>query len=147
MPVEDVVLKNVTVKKAAPIKQAAHVRNLVMQNVVLGGELQGPDAGNLPPDVYAGPEQVVDANDDMAAMAEGRVADDGKGGGKLKYHWSIENGGSGAVKFDNPEALRTKATFSKAGMYVLRLTADDGELKGSHTVIIRVGDDSHAEGH
>jgi hypothetical protein len=134
------VLKNVTVKKAAKIKETAHVRNLVMQNVVLGGELQGPDAGNLPPDVYAGPEQVVDANDDMVAMLDGRVADDGKAGGKLTHHWSIENGDSGAVKFDNAQALRTKATFSKPGMYVLKLTADDGELKGSHTVTIEVCD-------
>ena len=138
MPVEDVVLKNVTVKKAAKIKETAHVRNLVMQNVVLGGELQGPDAGNLPPDVYAGPEQVVDANDDMVAMLEGCVADDGKPSAKLRYQWSVENGGNGAVKFDNPQALRTRAIFSKPGMYVLKLTADDGELKGSHTVTIEV---------
>jgi hypothetical protein len=140
MPIEDIVLRNVTVKKAAKIKETAHVRNLVMQNVSLGGELQGPDAGNLPPDVYAGPEQVVDANDGMVAMLEGRVADDSKPSAKLRYQWSIENGGRGAVKFDNAQALRTKATFSKPGMYVLRLIADDGELKGSHTVTIEVCD-------
>ena len=66
------------------------------------------------------------------------VADDGKPSAKLRYQWSVEKGDSSAVKFDNPQALRTRATFSKPGMYVLKLTADDRELKGSHTVTIEV---------
>jgi hypothetical protein len=65
----------------------------------------------------------------------------------LKYLWSVEKGDSGAVKFDNPQAISTKARLSKDGMYVLKLTADDGELKGSHTMTIRVGGDADAEKH
>ena len=139
MLIEDIVLKNVTVKKAEKIKEITHTRDVVMQNVVFVGELQGPDAGNLPPDVYAGPDQVLDMGGDKVAALEASVADDGKPGDKLTYQWSVEKGGSGAVKFENPKAIRTKAVFSKAGTYVLKLTADDGELKGSHTLMIWVG--------
>jgi hypothetical protein len=59
----------------------------------------------------------------------------------------VEDGDGGAVNFDNPQAIRTKAHFSKDGTYVVKLTADDGELKGSHTMRIRVGGDPDAEGH
>jgi len=144
--IEDIVLKDVTVEKAKKIKEITHARNIVMQNIVLAGETQDPNAGNLPPDVYAGADRVVDPNGDRSALLKGNVADDGPTT-KLKYLWSVEKGDSGAVKFDNPQAISTKARFSKDGMYVLKLTADDGELKGSHTVAIRIGADPDAEGH
>jgi len=138
-PVENIVLKNVTVNQAQTIKEIADVKGLVMQNVVLGGEAQ-VNAENLPPDVYAGADQVLDPNGAKVAKLQGSVADDGKGAGKLKYQWSVEKGQADAVKFDDPKAVSTKAAFSKVGTYVLKLTADDGELRGSHTVIIQAGE-------
>jgi len=146
MLIEDIVLKDVTVEKADKIKEITHARNIVMQNVVLAGEVQDPNAVNLPPDVYAGPDQVVDPNGEKIALLKGTVADDGPTA-KLKYQWSVKSGDSDAVKFDNPQAISTKARLSKDGTYVLKLTADDGELKGYHTMIIRVGGDPDAEGH
>ncbi|MBL7153148.1 MAG: glycoside hydrolase family 28 protein [Phycisphaerae bacterium] len=141
MPIEDVVLKDIRIEKADKIKEITDARNIVMQNVILAGEIQDPNAANLPPDVYAGPDRIVDPNGDKTAVLQGSVADDGPTG-KLKYQWSVEKGDSGAVMLDNPQAIRTKAVFSKAGAYVLKLTADDGELKGSHTLTIEVMDDS-----
>jgi hypothetical protein len=146
MLVEEVILKNITVAKADEIKEITYARNLAMRNVVLAGELQGPDAGNLPPDVYAGRDRVVDPNGARIIVLEGSVADDGARG-KLKYQWSVEEGDGGAVNFDNPQAIRTKAHVSKDGTYIVKLTADDGELKGSHTMTIRVAGDPDAEGH
>ena len=146
MLIEDIALKNVTVEKADKIKEITYARNIVTQNVVLAGEVQDPNAANLPPDVYAGPDHVVDPNGERNALLKGTVADDGPTD-KLKYLWSVKKGDSGAVKFDNLQAISTKARFSKDGTYVLKLTADDGELKGSHTVTIRVGGDPDAEGH
>ncbi|MBL7154280.1 MAG: glycoside hydrolase family 28 protein [Phycisphaerae bacterium] len=141
MLIEDVVLKDIRIKKADKIKEITYARNIVLQNVVLAGEVQDPNASNLPPDVYAGPDQAVDPNGDRSALLKGSVADDGPTT-KLKYQWSVEKGDSGSVKFDNPQVVRTKAVFSKPGAYVLKLTADDGELKGSHTLTIEVMDDS-----
>jgi len=97
-----------------------------MRNVLLVGQPQGPNAENLPPDVYAGPEKVLDADGDMATTLTPSVADDGKPSGKLAY----------------PRARSTKVGFSKAGTYVLKLTADDGQLEGSHTVRIIVSNQS-----
>ncbi|MBN2272576.1 MAG: hypothetical protein JXN61_18330, partial [Sedimentisphaerales bacterium] len=145
MVIEDIVLKDVTVEKAKKIEEITFARNIVMQNVVLAGQTQDSNAANLPPDVYAGPDQVVDPNGDRTAVLQGSVEDDGPKA-KLKYQWSVEDGDSAAVKFDNPQAIRTRTKFSELGTYILRLTADDGELKGSHTLTIRVGevsDDGH----
>ena len=146
MLVEDVVLKNIAVEKAGRIKEISHARDIVMQNVVLAGETQDANRVNLPPDVYAGRDRVVDPNGARVVVLEGSVADDGARG-KLKYQWSVEEGDGGAVNFDNPQAIRTKAHFSKDGTYIVKLTADDGELKGSHTMTIRVAGDPDAEGH
>lgn len=141
MSIEDVVLRNIAVAKAGEIKEITHTRNIVMRNVVLEGQLQVPDVRNLPPDVYAGRDRVVDPNGARIIVLEGSVADDGPKG-KLKYQWSVEEGESGAVNFDNPQAIRTKAHFSKEGKYIVKLTADDGELQGSHSLIIRFGGDA-----
>jgi len=146
MLIEDIVLKDITVEKADKIKEITYARNIVTQNVVLAGEVQDPNAANLPPDVYAGPDQVVDPNGDKSVALQGTVADDGPTD-KLKYLWSVEKGESGAVKFDSPAAKQTNVRIAKDGTYVLKLTADDGELKGYHTMIIRVGGDPDAEGH
>src|SRR5690606_21085336 len=42
--------------------------------------------------------------------------------------WSKESG-PGTVKFANPSAAVTSATFSAPGPYVLKLTADNGRTK------------------
>jgi len=136
--VEDVVLKDVTVTEAFRAKETADARGVVMRNVVFGGVVQA-DSGNLPPDVYAGADQFIDPNSGGAVTLRGTVADDGRPAGKLSYLWSLDRGLSDAVKIVNPRALETRVEFSSPGKYVLKLVADDGDLRGSHTVIFQVG--------
>jgi DUF1680 family protein len=56
-------------------------------------------------------------------------------GPAAKCAWSTESG-PGRVSFGNATALKTTATFSKPGAYVLKLTADNGQTK--HTSTLRV---------
>ncbi|MCF6252554.1 MAG: hypothetical protein L3J75_15010 [Methylococcaceae bacterium] len=63
------------------------------------------------------------------------VADDGLPNNTLTYQWTKDSG-LGAVSFNTPNAPETKVTFTKAGRYLLKLTANDGALSGS--AIIRV---------
>jgi len=48
--------------------------------------------------------------------------------------------GPGTVSFADDEAVDTSATFSEAGTYVLRLTADDGDLDAYDEVTVTVID-------
>ena len=59
--------------------------------------------------------------------------------GQLITTWSQDSGPEGAqVTLDDPNAVDTNATFTIAGTYVLRLTADDGELSATDVVTITV---------
>lgn len=54
-----------------------------------------------------------------------------------KVRWSKQSG-PGEVKFEDPAALVTSATFSAPGLYVLRLTADDGTSTASSDLTVKV---------
>ena len=110
------------------------------------GQIQGsdeisvtilPSGPNQPPTVDAGLGQAITLPD--AAALDGTVVDDG-----LPYPpsavavaWSKVSG-PGAVTFANANAEDTTVTFSAAGVYVLRLTADDSELTANDEVTITV---------
>ena len=51
--------------------------------------------------------------------------------------WSKESG-PGEVKFEDPQALVTTATFTAPGAYVLKLTADNGQSKSASTLNVSV---------
>jgi len=95
----------------------------------------GTGMAGIPPAVIAGADQVVAVS--VAAMLDGSVADDGLPipPGAPTLAWTKVSG-AGTVTFDNAAAAQTTATFSEAGVYVLRLTADDGAKTGSDTVTI-----------
>jgi hypothetical protein len=92
--------------------------------------------GDQPPDVNAGVDQLI--NVPQKAMLQGTAFDDGLPNppGDLTTTWSKVSG-PGSVTFANASKLTTQATFGKPGTYVLRLTADDGALTASDTVIIK----------
>jgi len=71
------------------------------------------------------------------ASLHGIVTDDGLPGGGLSYTWS-KISGPGTVVLANPAARDTTACFSMTGVYVLRLTASDGQLNASDDVTITV---------
>jgi VCBS repeat-containing protein len=90
---------------------------------------------NLPPTANAGADQTVTFP--AAASLFGTYADDGLPGVDVETAWSVVNG-PGTVSIAQSQELATTATFSSPGVYVLRLTANDGALSGSDTVTITV---------
>jgi hypothetical protein len=95
---------------------------------------------NTPPTVNAGDDLVVTLPAEAGINAT--VSDDGYPiPAELTYLWTVDSvsSGSGSVSFNNPEYEDTNASFSAPGVYVLRLTATDGEpLSGSDTVTVTV---------
>ena len=81
---------------------------------------------NQPPVVDAGPDQGITLPTNTVNL-DGTVTDDGLPSGGLTITWSLVSG-SGPVTFSTPDQLDTEATISGLGTYVIRLTADDGEL-------------------
>jgi hypothetical protein len=73
-----------------------------------------------------------------AASLSGTVSDDGlPTGASVTTTWS-KFSGPGTVTFGNANLLATTATFSTAGTYVLRLSANDTALTGTSDVTITV---------
>lgn len=91
---------------------------------------------NQPPVVDAGADQAVTSTLPATVDLKGTVTDDGlPGGSTVTSTWSKVSG-PGTVTFANAAAPATKATFSAAGDYVLKLAASDGSLAGEDTVKI-----------
>jgi hypothetical protein len=94
-----------------------------------------PGLPNQAPVVHAGSDQTI-TWPTIAVSLDGTVVDDGLPG-PLTTTWS-QISGPGTVFFVDTNAVDTTASFSEAGTYVLRLTADDGELTDSDEVTIIV---------
>jgi sugar lactone lactonase YvrE len=92
---------------------------------------------NKPPTVWAGQDRSVTPTQPVSL--NGVVEDDGLPDppGRLTINWS-KRSGPGTVSFTDPSAVTTTATFSRAGTYVLRLTACDGELTAFDEVVVTV---------
>jgi hypothetical protein len=86
-----------------------------------------PAPVNQAPVVSAGPDRSIQFG--ASASLNGTVTDDGRPSpGALSVSWTRFSGpGSGIVTFGNSSAVDTSASFSMAGTYVLRLTANDGQ--------------------
>ena len=92
---------------------------------------------NLPPVVDAGIGQTVNVG--VPSALDGTVTDDGLPDppATVTTVWSVVSG-PGIVIFADANAVDTTATFSAPGVYVLRLTADDGDMTSSDEVTIIV---------
>jgi uncharacterized protein len=90
---------------------------------------------NFPPAVLAGVDRVVVLPG--RTYLTGSARDDGKPSPTPKLLWRKESG-PGKVTFASPGTAETSAAFSTPGQYVLKLTADDGELKASGTLLVTV---------
>ena len=93
--------------------------------------------GNQMPFVSAGLDQTITLP--AIAILDGTVSDDGLPNppGGLTITWSTASG-PGEVIFLNASIVDTTVNFSVAGIYVLRLTANDGELTAYDDVILTV---------
>ena len=96
-------------------------------------------AANESPIVDAGPNQTIVLSG--VAILDATVTDDGAPNppGAVETTWTQVTG-PGIVTFGDPSAVDTTASFSAVGNYVLRLTADDGELMASDDLTITVAD-------
>jgi RHS repeat-associated protein len=90
---------------------------------------------NQAPVVNAGADQTITLP--AIASLNGTVTDDGLPSNQLVVDWS-KLSGAGVITFTNPTAATTTASFSAAGVYVLRLTAGDGQLSSSDDVQVTV---------
>ena len=91
---------------------------------------------NLAPVVNAGANQTITLP--ASATLSGSATDDGQPpGSSLSLSWA-KVAGPGIVSFANAGATETTATFGLAGVYTLRLTADDTEYSSSSDVTITV---------
>src|SRR5690606_25265224 len=111
--------------------------------MVIGGHLftvsqAGGGVTNLAPSVNAGADQTV--NISTGANLAGVVNDDGLPSppAAVTTTWSKVSG-IGNVTFANANSASTTANFSLAGIYVMRLTANDGALSSSDDVKVIVG--------
>ncbi len=92
---------------------------------------------NQPPVVNAGANQTVELA--QLASLNGTVNDDGLPipPGLLTNGWR-QISGPGTASFENPRAAQTKAAFTQAGVYILRLTGGDGVFSPSSDVTVAV---------
>jgi hypothetical protein len=90
---------------------------------------------NLPPVVNAGPAQKV--NFGAPFTLAGSVADDQLPFNTLNSVWT-EVSGPGTAAFADATLTNTTVTFDQAGIYTLRLTANDGFATNSADVVIGV---------
>ncbi len=96
-----------------------------------------PDPNNQPPTVDAGDDKVVTRPASVELNAT--VTDDGfpNPPGQVSVTWSKVSG-PGDVTFGNTNTVDTTASFSAAGTYVLRLTANDGQASAADEVSVVV---------
>lgn len=80
--------------------------------------------------------QIISASNGL--IVEGVVWDDGQP--QVTTVLWTQTGGPGAVMFDDATALRTGVTFSQAGVYGLRLSAQDGQFTAVADITVAVDD-------
>ena len=95
------------------------------------------NAANTAPTVSAGPDRVITLP--STASLQGSASDDGKPAppAAMTLSWTRVSG-PGTVIFSAPAAAVTNASFSASGTYVLQLTASDGVLSRSDSVMVTV---------
>jgi RHS repeat-associated protein len=89
---------------------------------------------NQAPVVSAGTNQVIATN---STTLHGSVSEDGLPFGLTNLLWS-QVSGPGTAWITNSDQLATGVGFSTAGVYVLRLTADDGQATNAAEVVVTV---------
>ena len=100
-----------------------------------------PPPVNRPPIVDAGGDQSITLPANQVSL-NGTATDDGlPQGSVLALQWSVVSG-PGSVVFSDPTKAISTATFTTAGEYVLKLTASDGQLSASDTLIVTVVPDN-----
>ena len=116
---------------------SANSHNHYVELEVYGLSANG--ATNQAPGVGAGPDQVITLPDSSSLV--GSAWDDGLPGGPMTTTWT-KTSGPGIVTFGDASLPVTTATFSVDGTYMLRSTADDGDLSSFDELSIEVNPES-----
>lgn len=116
-----------------------YIDEVRISNVLRTDSPSSGPAANQAPTVDAGPDLIVEVGE--AASLSGSVEDDGAINTVPTVLWSKVSG-PGTVAFADGGSRQTTADFSLAGTYVLRITADDGELSTSDDVTVTVREPS-----
>ena len=88
---------------------------------------------NAAPFVYAGAQQIISSS---PTTLQGIVTDDGLTGGGTQFTNWTKISGPGTVTFGNLHQTNSTASFSANGIYVLQLSACDGQYTNSSQVTI-----------
>lgn len=95
--------------------------------------IAAPASTNQAPQVQASVGQTQGGKTSLGGI----VKDDGLPSGTLTQKWTQTSGPAGGVAtFLDATAANTRVSFSKAGTYVLTLTASDGEKQSSDSVTV-----------
>jgi Tol biopolymer transport system component len=121
----------------------------VLRLTVSDGQLSSSDdvsitviPQNQAPQINAGTDQIINLPNEVSLS--GTVTDDElPQGSNLSATWTKVSG-DGTVIFNNPNSLNTTASFSQPGIYVLRLSATDGQLTANDDITITVNPGNQA---
>jgi len=100
---------------------------------VVVDSIQPPD--NEPPVVDAGSDEIL-TSERYQFNLNGTATDDGNPNGQLTAWWIQIGGPDGQARFADRFNLNTQAVFLEPGTYILRLTADDGELQSYDDMVV-----------
>ncbi|MGR5285567.1 glycoside hydrolase family 28 protein [Vibrio maritimus] len=170
-PIKDFVFDNVSFaigEKSSEINDvdfdSVYFRNFNVGEEPLTAKVDGESSEtvikqstNIPPDVYAGEDQILDLNVSDTISLSGNVFD--KDGDDFDLKWTVipddvdkyptgedENnkttyfkyGDPKNVEFSSQNKLSTEVTFKAPGIYRIKLVANDGQGVGYHTVYVDV---------
>jgi FtsP/CotA-like multicopper oxidase with cupredoxin domain len=97
-----------------------------------------PGGANQPPVVDVGPDKIISPNTLPAVTSlSATVTDDGRPSDNVSTTWTKQSG-PGSVTFGDASAGNTTATVSVPGTYVLRVTADDGDLSAFDEITVTI---------
>lgn len=108
-----------------------------IQSIYSAGDIGKSPVGNRAPVVDVGPDRVLSDTSSLLLLAANATDEDGPLG-ELEIAWT-KRAGPGTVTFASPEEPSTTVQFSDPGIYVLEVSANDGLLRSTDTVEIRVG--------
>ncbi len=97
---------------------------------------------NSAPTVNAGSDVTTIVGSTIALA--GTATDDGRPNGTLLTTWTESSGRTG-FSFNNVNSLNTSATFSQTGTYMIRLTANDGDLTSYDELMVTVNSEPAPE--
>ena len=95
------------------------------------------NAVNRAPEVDAGADQSVTLPENQIVLA-GNYTDDDLPGTAPEFLWELVEPVGESVTISSAASLTTDVIFPQAGVYIFRLTVNDGELSTSDTVTITV---------